>query len=206
MKKQNEVANNCLDLEKWWIETFSREEREYMTDRFQPMGGSKLIDYLRTNNDPEVWRFLGGLMSWFRDKDHRSIYDRIHLKVLDISQHYPLVGPGYLNGRALTTYWPDIERLKKNGSENELEQLLITLIELDKIQANIEDWGVIPGFYYELCVLYRKNKDYEKEVSVLEDFSNQKHANGEMPGQLIGRLEKAKKLRDRRQSLGTGLA
>jgi hypothetical protein len=198
---QDKDQESTLDLVKWWNDTFTKEEQKYIADRFQPMGGNpnmKFVDRLRFSSNPDAWRFLGGLMTWFRDKEHRAIYDRIHVKIVDISKHYPLNGPGYYNGRGTTTYWPDIERMKKEGLENELEELLINLVKSDKEQARKEDWGVIPGFYYELAVLYRKRKDYEKEVAILEDFAQQKHANGVMPGQLLERLEKAKLLKNKK--------
>jgi hypothetical protein len=57
-----------------------------------------------------------------------------------------------------------------------------------------EKIGVAPWYYGELAILYRKHKEYPKEVAILERFAKQKHSPGVMPAKLLERLEKAKKL------------
>ena len=41
--------------------------------------------------------------------------------------------------------------------------------------------GVAPWYYEQLAIIYRKRKDYLKEIEVLERFAKQKHAPGASP-------------------------
>jgi hypothetical protein len=58
----------------------------------------------------------------------------------------------------------------------------------------VEKLGVAPWYYEELAKVYRKNKNYVQEVSILERFAKQKHGVGVKPKKLLERLEKAKLL------------
>ena len=61
-------------------------------------------------------------------------------------------------------------------------------------KAKEKGWGVTPGCYEDLAKLYRRQKEYDKEITVLERFAKQKHAPGVMPAKLLERLEKARQL------------
>jgi hypothetical protein len=102
--------------------------------------------------------------------------------------------PGLYQGRHYSTYVQDIEVLKKNGNPQELESLLIELVNATETESKANGSGVAPAYYNELAILYRKQKDYSKEVSILERFAKQKHAPGAKPAKLLERLKKAKEL------------
>lgn len=102
--------------------------------------------------------------------------------------------PGYLNGRHYTTYVNDVKNLKKNGLLEKAEALLIQLVHATEEESRKEKTGVAPWYYEELAKIYRKRKDYVKEVSILERFAKQKHARGVGPQKLRERLEKARVL------------
>ncbi len=102
--------------------------------------------------------------------------------------------PGCYKGRHYSTYAQDIEALKKNGDFQELENLLIELVKATEAESKANDTGVAPAYYNELAILYRKQKEYSKEVSILERFAKQKHAPGAKPAKLLERLKKAKEL------------
>ena len=102
--------------------------------------------------------------------------------------------PGFLRGRHFTTYIQDVNNLKKSGNIAEAEKLLLELVNATEKESRVENTGVAPWYYEELAKIYRKTKDYQKEVSILERFSKQKHARGVGPKKLLERLEKAKKL------------
>ncbi len=68
-------------------------------------------------------------------------------------------------------------------------------------ESSIEDFGVPPWYYEQLAIIYRKQKNYHKEVSILERFAKQKPAKhwgiqdiSQLPviHPLLKRLEKAK--------------
>jgi hypothetical protein len=183
-------------LQDWWFSTFTDNERKYIDSCYQPMGTKshtltrgKIVEI----NQPAP-EFLNGLNTWFRSSKDSSIAERIHQKLIELAEENPIIGPGYYNGRHFTTYARDIEYIKTSGNYLELENLLIELVNATEADSAIRRWGVAPHYYGELAILYRKQKEYKKEVSILERFAKQKHAPGVMPAKLLGRLNKAKDL------------
>jgi hypothetical protein len=76
----------------------------------------------------------------------------------------------------------------------ENEQQLLRMIAETETESKKKGWGVTPAPYEDLAKLYRRRKEYDKEVAVLERFAKQKHAPGVMPAKLLERLEKARQL------------
>ena len=87
-----------------------------------------------------------------------------------------------------------LKSLRKSGKVIELENLLLELVKATEAESAMDGMGVAPAYYSELAILYRKQKEYSKEISILERFAKQKHARGVMPAKLLERLEKAKEL------------
>jgi len=95
----------------------------------------------------------------------------------------------------------NLPALKRAGRYGEVINLLLHEIEAQETGNQSQHWGVAPYYYHELAILYRKQKEYSKEVSILERFVKQKHGPGEMPAKLLDRLNKAKELvRNQRNS------
>jgi hypothetical protein len=204
MDKQGKVGGIIAfyGLQEWWFSSFSNDEREYIDSRYQPMGVSPHIltrgkIYDLQQPAPE---FLNGLSTWFRNNNDSSIAERIHRKLTELGKEYPIVKPGYFDGRHYTTYISDIEVIKKNDKDTELELLLIELVKATEAESAEKDWGVAPAYYNKLAILYRRQKEYLKEVSILERFAKQKHAPGVMPAKLLDRLKKAKELAARQSN------
>lgn len=183
-------------LQEWWLSSFTNDEREYIDSCYQPMGAPPHTltqggVFEREQPAPE---FLNGLNTWFRSKNDSAIAERIHQKLIELAKEHPIVKPGYYDGRHFTTYVRDFEILKKNGDFSELENLLIGLVKATEEESEINGMGVAPAYYSELAILYRKQKEYTKEISILERFAKQKHARGVMPAKLLERLDKAKQI------------
>ena len=183
-------------LQEWWFSSFTNEEREYIDNRYQPMEApphtlTKGTVFERPQPAPI---FLNVLNTWFRTSRDSIIAERIHRKLTELGKEQPIAKPGYHDGRHFTTYVRDFERLKKCGNLTELEKLLLELVKATEAESNADGLGVAPAYYGALAILYRKQKEYSKEVSILERFADQKHAAGVMPAKLLDRLNKAKKL------------
>lgn len=198
MDKQSKVEGLIAfyKLQEWWFSSFTHDEREYIDSRYQPMEApphtltqGKILQ--REQPAPE---FLNSLNTWFRSKNDSAIAERIHQKLIELAKEHPVVKSGYYGGRHFTTYVRDFEILKKNKDLPELENLLIELVKATEAESEINDMGVAPAYYSELAILYRKQKEYTKEISILERFAKQKHARGVMPAKLLERLEKAKQI------------
>lgn len=102
--------------------------------------------------------------------------------------------PGYYKGLHYTKYVDQVKRLKSSGNYDKAEELLLHLIDAVEAEAKAEGCGVAPWYYEQLAIIYRKRKDYQAEVAILERFARQKHAPGAMPPILLDRLVKARKL------------
>jgi len=81
--------------------------------------------------------------------------------------------PGFLRGQHLTTYIQDVKNLKKSGNLAEAEKLLFELADATEEECRIEKVGVALWYYEELAKVYRKMKEYKKEVDILERFAKQ---------------------------------
>ena len=62
-------------------------------------------------------------------------------------------------------------------------------LEKGRSQTN---WGVAPWYYEQLAILYRKDKQYQKEVEILERYEKQEKAPGVGPQKLAERLIRAR--------------
>jgi len=100
--------------------------------------------------------------------------------------------PGFYKGKHFSDYVPEITSLKKGENYKDLEILLLKLVEATEADDKATNSGVAPYYYEELAILYRKQKDYAKEVAILERFMSKRHAPGVKPAQLEKRLEKAR--------------
>ena len=191
-------------LEEWWFSSFTLDEREYIDSCYQPMGAPPhtLTQGMISERQQPAPEFLNGLNTWFRSSKDSNIAERIHQKLKELAREHPINRPGYYDGRHFTTYVRDFEILKKNGDFSKLENLLIELVNATESENSINGMGVAPAYYSELAILYRKQKEYSKEVSILERFAKQKHAFGVMPAKLLDRLGKAKELVAKSQADG----
>lgn len=105
--------------------------------------------------------------------------------------------PGYYNGKHYTDYSEVVQALKREDELTSVEKLLLNLIDAIEAESRFQSSGVAPWYYEQLAIVYRKQKDYEKEVMILERFATQKHSPGTSPPKLLERLEKARQLASR---------
>lgn len=102
--------------------------------------------------------------------------------------------PGYYKGKHYTEYIETIKTLRREGEETAAEKLLLKLLDVIELESKSEGLGVAPWYYEQLAIIYRKQKNYLKEIEILERFAKQKHAPGASAPRLLERLEKARKL------------
>lgn len=101
--------------------------------------------------------------------------------------------PGFYKGKHYTEYVDKVKSLMRDNRLDDAEKLLFELVKATEREARNDGLGVAPWYYERLAVLYRKKKDLEAEIAILERFSGQKHGPGVMPPKLLARLEKLKK-------------
>ncbi len=101
--------------------------------------------------------------------------------------------PGFYKGKHYTEYIDEVKSLMRDNRFDDAEKLLLGLVSATEAEARSKGFGVAPGYYERLAVLYRKKKDRDAEIAILERFSRQEHAPGVKPPKLLARLEKLKK-------------
>jgi hypothetical protein len=103
-----------------------------------------------------------------------------------------LIEPGLYNGRHYTEYVGEVQRLMREDKLDNAEKLLLELVNATENESQNDGCGVAPWYYERLAVLYRKKKDKESEIKILERYARQKHAPGATPPKLMARLTKLK--------------
>jgi len=204
---KNAVENEIyrLNLEDWWITSFNNQERDYILNRCKPYDEEFLEKYdrerLKIINKHYVYSWMEDATNLlvtmercFYRKSDWSIRERIHLQMIEEAKKNPKKGPGFYEGRSAFSYEFEVKKLKKLGveAENEMENLLLGLI-----QADEEGQFFWTGYYKELAILYRKQREFSKEVSILERFVNRKHTGTSWSPYMAERLEKARLLKIR---------
>ena len=102
--------------------------------------------------------------------------------------------PGYFDGRHFTEYVETINSLKRGQRTDEVIALLLKCVDATEAESHWEGCGVAPGYYQQLAIIYRKEKRFADEVSILERYDRQKKAPGSLPPKLADRLLKAREL------------
>ncbi len=103
---------------------------------------------------------------------------------------------GAPKGNHHTDFVDRVEQLVQEKQYEEAIQLLRTLVDATEKEARKSGEGVAPWYYEKLAIIYRKQKRYEDEVSILERFEGQPKSPGALPKKLAERLIKAKQLKD----------
>lgn len=101
---------------------------------------------------------------------------------------------GHYKGQHFTAYVADVEALTRADRFAEAEHLLLHLVDATEAESCQQQSGVAPWYYEQLAIIYRKRKDYQSEVAILERFEKQRHAPGVKPALLAERLNKARRL------------
>lgn len=85
----------------------------------------------------------------------------------------------------------DIERLKRDGRHESVEELCLWCIERAEREAQEENWSEVPPAYYRhLAIVYRKDERYRDEVDVLRRYVEA----GGTDQSMQDRLERAREL------------
>jgi hypothetical protein len=91
-----------------------------------------------------------------------------------------------------TDYLDEIKSKIKEKDFDKAEELLLKCVELTEKESAKNKWGVAPGYYEKLGIIYRKQKNINKEIEILERFDKQIKAPGAGPKKLKERLMKLK--------------
>lgn len=107
--------------------------------------------------------------------------------------------PGYIKGKHYTVYMKQAKQLAQDGKVQPIVDMAFTAFEdKERIGSFLTEYFPVPtGCYWDFAVLYRKLKDYAREVAILERYAKQmqaKHVTGRASTDALERLEKARAL------------
>ncbi|QIB50365.1 hypothetical protein [Pseudomonas sp. OIL-1] len=154
-------------------------------------------------------------MNWFKRMFGKPRIEGDDIERKFSAQMAEIRSAGKINDGHYTDSVEKIKALKREGRNLEAIELLLKCIDatekeaksanakpsvLDERFSFLEEgrsehgWGVAPWYYEQLAILYRKEKQYQKEVEILERYKKQEKAPGVGPQKLADRLVKAKEL------------
>ena len=138
------------------------------------------------------------LMNWIKKlfglsnekKNLQPIADEINSKMEEIR------AAGTVDGQHYTDSVELVKQLKREGKNKEAINILLQSVNSTENESSAagEGWGVAPWYYEQLAILYRKEKEYQKEVEILERYTAQPKAPGASPQKLAERLINAQEL------------
>lgn len=100
------------------------------------------------------------------------------------------MGLGYVDGKHCTEHVATVKQLKRDGNCDDAVTLLLRLVDATESEDAVEEWGVAPGYYEQLAIVYRRQADPDSERGILRRFARQRHAPGVKPARLMKRLKK----------------
>lgn len=78
--------------------------------------------------------------------------------------------PGYFDGRHYTSCIDEVKALKRESKLDQAAELLLKAIEATEAEAKATGSSVSPGYFRELAIVYRKQKNYLAEQQILERY------------------------------------
>lgn len=179
--KQSKRPNGMIayfQLEDWWIEEFSDEERRLIEEVYQPMGGGSLTSgHIRSTSNNSV-AFLHTLAGWFQKSEHRHIARKCLEKSESLADNHtrPLDFHFLLSNKVSTLY------KDRNNSPDGLEKAIeacnqhIDFAEDAKAAFEKEYHGQpLPTHvgFHQLAIVLEKQKKYQDAINLVEKAKSQ---------------------------------
>lgn len=102
---------------------------------------------------------------------------------------------GLVDGKHYTEFVETVKQLKRKKRHAEAIELLWRLIDAAEEEARVESWDVAPWYYEQLAIVFRKEKDDEAELAILDRYADFQSSRGKDSGlfddrrtKVIGRL------------------
>ena len=159
-------------LTHWWLTAFTEEERSYIEEKYSPMysSGSELTTGDIQFMNQHVTMFLSTLSGWFKKQDDYEIFIKIRNQLEKSRKTDPDIGPGTYKGAHYTTYVEEVKSLKRTYLFDRAETLLLHLIDAVEEESKKYNEDPAPWYYEQLAIIYRKEKKYQEEISILSRF------------------------------------
>ena len=97
--------------------------------------------------------------------------------------------PGFYKGKHFTEYVEEVKSLVRENKLDDAEKLLLALVCATENDSML---GVAPWYYEKLAIIYRKKKDLNAEIGILERYFAVQTISVTSSSKLLARLEKLK--------------
>lgn len=177
-------------LQDWWMSTFTKEEKAYIIQKYQPlgMGGANSLtegDIISTSETPAG--MLNGLSSWFNNKQDREIAMRILEKANELSgksiissekkltkgDAKIILDKHFLCLQKIKTYYPQRDTNPK-ALERAIsacrDQINLAPIAAKAFRKEFKD-SSLPSHtgYKQLSIIFEKQKSYQEALILCQE-------------------------------------
>jgi len=107
------------------------------------------------------------------------------------------VDSGLVDDKHYSTFVDEVKALKKALDHDAAAGLLLRLIDAVEEESRVggKEWSVAPWYYEQLAIIYRKERGYKNEASVLRRYVLQYKGKRDKPSdKILERLKKAQSL------------
>ena len=166
-------------LSEWWLDKLTEEDRQYILDKFQPMGerSSGLIKgRVSYQSKSTIW-MLTTLAGWFRRVDEAPLARKI------IAEAEELIGPFTAADDVHFVYQEKIginyREREQPGRLDEAIEACNQLIEIAPKAARAFRFdfpsGGLPthGGYKQLCIIHEKRRDFAEAIALAKQAKSQ---------------------------------
>lgn len=192
-------------LSEWWLSEFSKEERIYIINTFQPLGSPGDISLVKgeifgMNQSPTD--FLSTLSGWFRKEQDRTIAYRLLKKAEElINDSSKVLDLHFLYMYKLKLYYKD-----RDNNPNALEKAIeackqqiniapkaMNAFKREDMKSGIKD-SSLPNHsgFEQLAIIEEKKKNFESAIEISKKAMKQGWA-----GDWEKRIERCKKKLDK---------
>ena len=159
-------------LSEWWLATFTEEERRYIEQTYQPIGGGQnnITSGQILNISGSVCSFLAALSSWFNKANDRYLA----LKMQETSEQVQgsTLDRHFLYLQMIKTYYKDRDTVP--GSLDKAIESCEKQISIAPQAANAfkKDWGdnALPAHtgYKQLAIIRDKQGEYAEAITLCQ--------------------------------------
>ncbi len=167
-----------FQLEDWWNEEFSDEERQLIEEVYQPMGGSSLTSGDIRSTSISSIAFLHTLAGWFQKSEHRYIAQKCLKKAESlVDTNTRALDLHFLLSNKITTLYKDRDN-SPDGLERAIEACKQQIDFAEEAKAAFEkeyNGHSLPSHvgYRQLAIVLEKQKKFTEAIDLVEIAKSQ---------------------------------
>lgn len=192
------------NLQDWWFQEFTEEERKEIEDTYKPMGAESSRPLTQPNIDwssQSVTGFLSMLAGWFNNPRQRELANRIMAKAAEAAQHHQddILDIHFLYSEMIPLYYPQRDKEGMLGKVIEAcrKQIAIAPQAAKAFLKEYPDQD-LPSHrgYEQLVIILDKQGKQQEAIALCQQAKHQKWA-GDWDKRIGRYMEKSKRLKNK---------